>query len=234
MNKEINFKERTNCPSCHGERLNTNKVLHAKEEWSLIQCEQCSFVYMPIVPAYERMKKEFSWERNFKSSEKVSILKKNRRFIKALIKRNKLLYLLSKYCLKFHQVSGQSGRPGGEALCAPATEVVSKFGNNKFSAAILRSYLEHEHQPFEVLKALKETLVLDGVIIIKVPNYSSLNRKFRGDNWCGFRYPDHVNQFTPKTLSEMVESTGYQIIKFNFLDKQPTSDNMWMVAKTNI
>ena len=64
--------------------------------------------------------------------------------------------------------------------------------------------------------------------------YSSLNRKFRGDNWCGFRYPDHVNQFTPKTLSEMVVSTGYQIIKFNFLDKQPTSDNMWMVAKAKI
>tara|TARA_B100000953_G_scaffold115968_1_gene95423 strand:+ start:359 stop:1159 length:801 start_codon:yes stop_codon:yes gene_type:complete len=266
MSKEINLKERTNCPSCHVERLNTNKVLHAKEEWSLIQCEQCSFVYMPIVPAYEMMKKDFSWERNFNSSEKVSMLKKNRRFIKALIKRNKLLYLLGKYCLKGNvldigcgsgikfndiperyipygiDISEGSAREadisfrkrGGEAICAPATEVVSKFGNNKFSAAILRSYLEHEHQPFEVLKALKETLVLNGVIIIKVPNYSSLNRKFRGDNWCGFRYPDHVNQFTPKTLSEMVESTGYQIIKFNFLDKQPTSDNMWMVAKTNI
>ena len=82
MNKEINLKERTHCPSCHEERLNTNKVLHTKEEWSLIQCEQCSFVYMPIVPAYEMMKKEFSWERNFNSSKKVSILKKNRRFIK--------------------------------------------------------------------------------------------------------------------------------------------------------
>ena len=39
-----------------------------------------------------------------------------------------------------------------------------------------------------------------------------------------------MNQFTPKTLRKMVDITGYKIIKFNFLDKQLTSDNMWMVV----
>ena len=40
-----------------------------------------------------------------------------------------------------------------------------------------------------------------------------------------------MNQFTPNTLSKMVLKAGYKIIKFNYTDKQLTSDNMWMVAR---
>ena len=120
---------------------------------------------------------------------------------------------------------------GGTAICAPATDVLKEYGKNKFKGAILRSYLEHEHHPFEVLDELKETLTSDGSIIIKVPNYASVNRSVRGKNWCGYRFPDHVNQFTPFTLTKMVKKAGYKIIKFNYLDKQITSDNMWMVAQ---
>ena len=126
---------------------------------------------------------------------------------------------------------GAFEKRGGTAICAPATDVLKEYGKNKFKGAILRSYLEHEHHPFEVLDELKETLTHDGSIIIKVPNYASVNRKIRGKNWCGYRFPDHVNQFTPNTLEKMVIKAGYKIIKFNYLDKQITSDNMWMVAK---
>ena len=120
---------------------------------------------------------------------------------------------------------------GGRAICSPATKVLEEFGENKFSGAILRSYLEHEHEPFEVLKNLKFTLKNDACVIIKVPNYDSVNRKIRKEKWCGFHFPDHVNQFTPKTLLKMVKDTNYEVLKFNFLDYLPTSDNMWMVVR---
>ena len=120
---------------------------------------------------------------------------------------------------------------GGKAICAPSTKVLEEFGKNKFSGAILRSYLEHEHEPFEVLKNLKFTLKNNACVIIKVPNYDSINRKIRREKWCGFHFPDHVNHFTPKTLLKMVKDTNYEVIKFNFLDYLPTSDNMWMVVK---
>jgi len=91
--------------------------------------------------------------------------------------------------------------------------------------------LEHEHNPLEVLEGLRKTIKNNGVVIIKVPNYGSINRVVRGKKWCGYRFPDHVNQFTPNTLSKMVLKAGYKIIKFNYTDKQLTSDNMWMVAR---
>ena len=27
--------------------------------------------------------------------------------------------------------------------------------------------------------------------------------------WCGFRYPDHLNYFTPKTLAAMAGEAGF-------------------------
>ena len=261
MNNDIKIKSRKKCPLCDVENIGTRVIRH--ESWELIECSECSFVYMPEVPVYEMMKEEFAWEKNFVSSDDIKLSKKIRRYIKSLIKRNKLLFLLDKYVvegevldigcgsgIKFNDIprkfipfgidiSEKSAfeaktifeKRGGTAICAPATDVLREYGKNKFRGAILRSYLEHEHQPFEVLEGLKETLTVNGSIIIKVPNYASVNRKIRGENWCGFRFPDHVNQFTPNTLEKMVTKAGYRIIKFNYLDKQITSDNMWMVAK---
>ncbi|MFL2816161.1 MAG: class I SAM-dependent methyltransferase [Alphaproteobacteria bacterium] len=261
MSNHIKIKKRKNCPLCNAENSEISVLVY--ENWELAECSQCSFVYMPVVPVYEMMKEEFAWEKNFIPSKDIKLSKKIRRYIKGLIKRNKLLFLLDKYIkegqvldigcgsgIKFNDlpqkfipfgidISEKSAfeaktnfeKRGGTAICAPATDVLKEYGKNKFKGAILRSYLEHEHHPFEVLDELKETLTHDGGIIIKVPNYASVNRIVRGKNWCGYRFPDHVNQFTPDTLEKMVIKAGYKIIKFNYLDKQITSDNMWMVAK---
>jgi SAM-dependent methyltransferase len=260
MSDSQKIKKRT-CPLCNKSN-NNNYLYYESNPWKLVQCE-CSFVYMPEVPVFERMKNEFSWERNFNKNETVSIKKRVRRFVKGLLRRDKLKYLLNTFCksgdildigcgsgAKFDNISDiftpfgidiseESAREanesfkkrGGEAVCAPSTEVLDKFGKNKFSGAILRAYLEHEHEPFEVLKNLKYTLKNDAYVIIKVPNYASVNRIVRGNKWCGFRFPDHVNQFTPKTLLRMVRDANYKVVKFNFFDYLPTSDNMWMVIK---
>lgn len=260
MENKIKTKKRF-CPLCKESNYN-RELFYNSKPWKLVQC-QCSFIYMPEVPIYERMKNEFSWERNFEEEESISLKKKIRRKVKALIKRDKLKYLLDHYVeegnvldigcgsgAKFENISNdfipygidiseESAKKanllfekrGGKAICAPSTKVLDEFGNNKFSGAILRSYLEHEHEPFEVLKNLRFTLKDRARVIIKVPNYDSINRKIRKEKWCGFHFPDHVNHFTPKTLLKMVKDTNYDVIKFNFLDYLPTSDNMWMVIK---
>lgn len=260
MTENSKIKKRL-CPLC-SKSINNNNLNYYSKPWTLVKCD-CSFVYMPEVPVYERMKKEFSWERNFNEGEVITTKKRVRRFIKGILKRDKLKYLLNKFCkkgeildigcgsgAKFNNISNEYipygidisedsakeadkvfKKRGGEAVCAPSTEVLDRFGENKFSGAILRAYLEHEHDPFEVLKNLKFTLKPDAHAIIKVPNYNSVNRRVRGNNWCGFRFPDHVNQFTPKTLLTMVSNANYEVVKFNFFDYLPTSDNMWMVIK---
>ena len=55
----------------------------------------------------------------------------------------------------------------------------------------------------------------DGSVFIRVPNFASTNRKVRGAQWCGFRYPDHVNYFTPDSLSKMAADCGFSMKLLN-------------------
>lgn len=119
---------------------------------------------------------------------------------------------------------------GGKVVNAPSLEGLKQFPQNFFSAATLRSYLEHELRPADVLGELHRTLAPGGVAIVKVPNYGSLNRKLMGSRWCGFRMPDHLNYFTPDTLTEMARRAGFTTW-FGLTWKLPTSDNMWALLR---
>jgi SAM-dependent methyltransferase len=120
---------------------------------------------------------------------------------------------------------------GGFAVCASAIRGAGEFENEFFDGTIMYGYLEHEIKPLQIMKKVSEKLAPGGKLIVKVPNYASINRIVRGKNWCGYRLPYHVNFFTPKTLSLTLKKAGFATIRFGILDRLPVSDNMWLVAK---
>ena len=117
---------------------------------------------------------------------------------------------------------------GGYVINQACVEALRQFPEGFFAAASLRSYLEHEADPLPVLENLHRVLMPGGFAIVKVPNYGSLNRVVMGRRWCGFRYPDHLNYFTPETLSVMAAKAGFRA-RFGLTGRLPTSDNMWGV-----
>jgi SAM-dependent methyltransferase len=117
---------------------------------------------------------------------------------------------------------------GGRVVCGDVLGGLRQFERGSMDAAVLRSYLEHELHPKEVLQALRDVLKPGAIAVVKVPNFGSLNRRIMGRNWCGFRFPDHVNYFTPASLAAMARSAGFQI-RSGVLERLPTSDNMWAV-----
>ena len=119
---------------------------------------------------------------------------------------------------------------GGYAIHAPAIEGLQQIDQASIDLIILSSYLEHEIRPLEALRCCAATLAPQGRIIIKVPNFASLNRRLRGRRWCGFRYPDHVNYFSPATLKLLVRHAGLSVARMNLFDRFPTNDNMWLLA----
>ena len=120
---------------------------------------------------------------------------------------------------------------GGCALHCDGVSGMSRFEADFFDGILMETYLEHENEPQEILRRAVVALRPGGKLIIKVPNFASWNRHVRGTRWCGFRYPDHVNYFTPGSLVDMVERAGLEMTHFNFFAKIPTSDNMWMIAQ---
>lgn len=119
-------------------------------------------------------------------------------------------------------------RRGGDVLNLSSLEGLAAFQAGSMDAVILRSYLEHESEPKPLLAMSHRVLGEGGLVVVKVPNYASLNRRVMGNGWCGFRYPEHVNYFTPASLGRMARETGFTM-RQSFFDALPTSDNMWAV-----
>lgn len=119
---------------------------------------------------------------------------------------------------------------GGYCVQDAALNALAKLDADSIDVVMLCSYLEHEANPLAVLRAIGRVLRPDGRILIKVPNFASWNRVIRGKRWCGFRYPDHVNYFTPRTLGLMIEAAGLEVKRMSFIDTIPTSDNCWAIA----
>ncbi len=123
------------------------------------------------------------------------------------------------------------GPRGGQVVRNNALDGMDEFDADLFDGIMMRAFLEHETEPRTLLDKARRVLRAGGRIIIKVPNYGCVNRVVRGNRWCGFRFPDHVNYFTPRTLRRLIQEAGYRVLRFGWLDQLPFSDNMWMVIE---
>jgi SAM-dependent methyltransferase len=119
---------------------------------------------------------------------------------------------------------------GGRCIQAPAADGLATFSPKYFSAALMLGYLEHEFHPLDILRRVRKLLTDDAVVIAKMPNFASINRHVTGRRWCGFRLPDHVNYYTPRTLVALAGRAGFDV-SFGLLGRQPFSDNMWAVLR---
>lgn len=116
---------------------------------------------------------------------------------------------------------------GGDVVKKYAIAGCEQLVGHKFDLVVMSCFLEHEAQPLLLLQNVFKILADRGCIVIKVPNFASWNRRVRGNRWCGFRYPDHVNYFTPATLKRLAAEAGFTKFRQSFLDKVPFSDNMY-------
>jgi len=118
---------------------------------------------------------------------------------------------------------------GGHVVQASAIAGLAQFPSDSMDAALLSGFLEHEVQPALLLRELRRVLRPGAPVIIKVPNYGCINRSVRGAKWCGFRHPDHVNYFTPASLTKLATDCGWRVARCTLGDRWPLSDNLWMV-----
>jgi len=129
------------------------------------------------------------------------------------------------------QAQRKAATRGGRVIAGDALTGMQSLGGGELSGVVMSAYLEHEIQPRPLLAEVHRALRPQGRIIIKVPNFASWNRVVRGARWCGFRFPDHVNYFTPHTLARLGQETGFRVLRCRWQDRLPTSDNLWMVLE---
>ena len=120
---------------------------------------------------------------------------------------------------------------GGKILTQGSVDGVAQLEPGSIDLVIMSSFLEHEFQPLRLFRELRRAMAPGSSMVVKVPNFACWNRILRGRNWSGFRYPDHVSYFTPRTLATLAREEEFSVSRQNLRDKFPLSDNMYAVLK---
>ena len=97
-----------------------------------------------------------------------------------------------------------------------------------FNLIVTVSYLEHEPAPLPALETMRRLLKPGGLCAHKTPNYATWLRKILGKRWSGYRWPEHVQYFTPATLERLLRLAKFEPVAVH---ANRMSDNFWMIAR---
>jgi 2-polyprenyl-3-methyl-5-hydroxy-6-metoxy-1,4-benzoquinol methylase len=220
------------CIVCNNSDEQLFKVKYQKENFDIVECQKCSFIF---IPAYYR--KEIDY-RNYKSTEVVEEVAKADVWLK--IQRNLLRYrLIQKY-----QKTGRlydigfgfghfllSGKQlgydvtGVEKNRASVEFVRKQYGieveENDFlkiredvtyDIMTLWDVLEHIDDADKIIEKVSRVLCPGGYVYIQVPQAGSLFATLFGRNWWALGL-DHVNYFSKQTIKNILQKYGLSIIK---------------------
>lgn len=264
------------CPLCGADDHNGRRHPMSRDQWTVLECGHCRFVYLQNPPVYEELTDKLAWEKLF-NADTLRRHPGGKKRLSSRIARNILVYAVEPIIPRLNipsllkrfaspgavldvgcgdgltldglssgfipwgiEISKELARKakdnfsklGGDVVQGTALDGLQEQSSGKFSAVVMRSYLEHEISPRRALSESFRVLQPGGIIIIKTPNFGSINAKVTGNKWCGIRLPAHVNYFRPSDLSKIVTDTGYHVMHFNmFRYRPPTSDNMWLIAQ---
>lgn len=91
-----------------------------------------------------------------------------------------------------------------------AEEALPSYPPASFDLVTMWHVLEHLQDPALVLSEVRRVLKPGGRLIAEVPNYGSAWRWLLRDCWFPLEYPYHRFHFTPRALTRLLESAGFQ------------------------
>lgn len=75
--------------------------------------------------------------------------------------------------------------------------------------------LEHTHSPHDVLKRAHSLLNQNGLLVINVPNWASLERRLFKTKWIGIDAPRHLYHFSPGTITRLLKNCGFSVVEIS-------------------
>ncbi len=229
--------EDVHCCVCDNKNPADFKVLYQKEKFSVVECNKCSFTF---IPPYFR--KQISYE-NYKDENVANAVRNGNNFVK--IERHKLRYDLIKkykpsgslfdlgagwghfmltgqmlgYDVYGIEISEQPYLYSKNDLKLPVDHIdfFDMKEDKKFDIVTMWDVLEHIDKADDVIAKCARITAKDGYIVIQVPQIDSYFAKKHKDNWKMMGL-DHVNYFGKKTITQLLKKHGYEVktIKSSF------------------
>lgn len=108
------------------------------------------------------------------------------------------------------RLAEQEGFPVYRALEDLIDEEVQKF-----DVIVLSHVIEHLPDPIHTLSQLRGLLSSGGRLLLTTPNILSLGTRIFGESWRGLEPPRHFNVFSPSSLRQSLERTGFYVQRMN-------------------
>ena len=96
-----------------------------------------------------------------------------------------------------------------------AAEVEEMTG--EWAAVIFWHSLEHLRRPARALSHAASLLAPGGLLVVAVPNATSLQARVFGDRWLALDLPRHLVHLSPEALLTTIESLGFQVQQVSYL-----------------
>jgi SAM-dependent methyltransferase len=86
-----------------------------------------------------------------------------------------------------------------------------------WSAVIFWHSLEHLRRPVRALRHAAALVVPGGVLVVAVPNATSLQARLFGDRWLALDLPRHLVHIGPRALLSQIEALGFRVERVSYL-----------------
>lgn len=211
-------------------------------KFNFVKCRRCGLVFQspraPFEQAVNYYPLESYWGRDIRKVRKTKGWLKERAYMfdflyKGIFSRKKRGAILDigsglgLFLSKFKE-------KGWEVLGTDISQDVAKYSKKAFGVKVLvgdvvkldlpkkhfdvvtmNGVFEHVYTPRKTLTKIRQLLKDEGILVIVVPNIESLGSLIYGKGWYHLQPGRHIYQFSPKTLSQLLEETSFSIEKIS-------------------
>ena len=227
--------ERVPCPGCGGSSATYERMVAG---YRLERCTACDLVFVNPRPSQEtlsRIYREKSPQKQAEFYAKTVSAAQLAEYDRILAELTELLpgrgRLLDVGCAGgyFMQRAAQAGFEAHGIDLAPWVEAIAMqrnvpnvragrltevgFPDSSFDVVHASQVFEHIPQPGEELTEIRRILRPGGLLYINVPNYQCLSIVLGRDDFELNTPPEHVAYFTPRTLSRLVSTAGFGVVR---------------------
>ncbi len=88
------------------------------------------------------------------------------------------------------------------------------LASGRFDLVTMWHFLEHDYDPLRTLLTAKRVLKPEGRLVIEVPRLDSVTFRLYRARWPGLQAPQHTVLFERKTLLNLVEKSGLEVVDY--------------------
>jgi 2-polyprenyl-3-methyl-5-hydroxy-6-metoxy-1,4-benzoquinol methylase len=96
---------------------------------------------------------------------------------------------------------------------AQPVEQLFSLPSGSFDAITMWHVMEHVHEAHAYLQHMSTLLKPDGVLLIAVPNYTSLDADHYGAYWAAYDVPRHLYHFSPLAMQQLLQQHHFRVAK---------------------